>query len=64
MSPGRVFLLNEDAIMSYLEQLSKETKGNLEYTETAGMKQVILRKAADAFAFRDEAFKYFRRNYR
>ena len=42
MSPGRLFLLNEDAISEYLSKLANETKGKFEYTETAGMKQVII----------------------
>jgi acyl-CoA synthetase (AMP-forming)/AMP-acid ligase II len=63
MSPGRIFLLNEDAIIEYLQILSDETRGAFEYTETAGMKQIILNsnqnKNLDKWAIH-----YFRKNYK
>lgn len=61
MAPGRIFLLNEDAVASFMQSLMNETNGMLEYTETAGMKQVILNKNID---FEKEAFRYFKRNYK
>jgi hypothetical protein len=63
MSPGRIFLLNEDAIMEYLQALSNETRGIFEYTEAAGMKQIIQNsnqnKKLDTWALH-----YFRNNYK
>jgi hypothetical protein len=62
MSPGRVFLLHEDAIIEYLYKLSDETRGTFEYIETAGMKQIInnskQNKKLDTWALH-----YFRKNY-
>jgi len=63
ISPGRIFLLNEDAIAEYLHNLSDETRGAFEYTETAGMKQIInnskQNKNLDTWALH-----YFRKNYK
>ena len=35
MSPGRVFILNEDVVSEFMRIISKETDGLLEYSETA-----------------------------
>jgi len=63
MSPGRVFLLSEDAIAEYLHIISDVTRGAFEYTETAGMKQVIINstqnKNLDTWAIH-----YFKKNYK
>ena len=40
-SPGRIFLLDEDTLVEYLDRLDNLTKGALRYDETAGMKQVF-----------------------
>jgi len=63
MSPGRVFLLNEDAIASYLQDITSETNEAFEYSETAGMKQVIL-KSSTIKSFDTWAIHYFKRNYK
>jgi hypothetical protein len=63
MSPGRIFLLNEDAIVEYLQKLSDETRGTFEYTETAGMKQIILNSNQNK-NFDTWAIHYFRKNYK
>jgi hypothetical protein len=63
MSPGRIFLLNEDAIAGYLQDITNETNGAFEYSETAGMKQVIL-KSSTIKSFDTWALHYFRRNYK
>ena len=39
-SPGRIFLLDEDTLVEYLDRLDNLTKGALRYDETAGVKQV------------------------
>jgi hypothetical protein len=62
MSPGRIFLLNEDAIAEYLHKLSDETRGAFEYTETAGMKQIIKNSSQNKI-FDTWAIHYFRKNY-
>ena len=40
LSPGRIFRLDEDTMVTYLENLNELTKGALQYDETAGLKQV------------------------
>jgi hypothetical protein len=61
MSPGRLFLINEDAVAGYMQDISKVTDGALEYTETAGMKQILLHKDIN---FERSAIRYFKRNYK
>ena len=39
-SPGRIFQLDEDTLVEYLDRLENLTEGALYYDETAGMKQV------------------------
>jgi len=60
MSPGRVFLINEDAVAGFMHNISKLTKGLFEYSETAGMKEIILTKNID---FESEAYRFFKGNY-
>ena len=45
-SPGRVFKLDADSIVDRLQRLSELTAGCLEWTEQAGLRQVIRRRAA------------------
>ena len=40
-SPGRVFLLNEDDLADRLARLSEITSGNINWSETAGLRQLI-----------------------
>ena len=40
-SPGRVFKLDEASVADRVQALSDITKGQLEWSDTAGMKQVI-----------------------
>jgi hypothetical protein len=63
LSPGRVFLINEDAVSEYMQNLSKVTKGMLEYSETAGMKEIILNKDMNSETFEKMAYEFFWRNY-
>jgi hypothetical protein len=63
MSPGRIFLLNEDAVSEYLQKLASITGDKFEYTETAGMKQVI-NKSNQNINLDTWAIKYFRKNYK
>jgi len=62
MSPGRIFLINEDAVAEYMQEISTATKETLEYTETAGMRQILLQK--DIKDFKTAAYTYFFRNYK
>jgi len=63
MSPGRIFLLSEDAIVEYLHILSDVTRGKFEYTETAGMKQIII-NSSQKIILNTWALHYFRNNYK
>jgi len=63
MSPGRIFLLNEDAVSEYLQKLASVTNNKFEYTETAGMKQVIINSNQN-INLDTWAIKYFRKNYK
>lgn len=59
-SPGRIFLINENAIGDFVQNISEITNGLLEWSETAGLKQILLKKDID---FEKEALKIFERNY-
>jgi hypothetical protein len=61
MSPGKVFLINEDVVAGFMPALSTATKGSLVYSETAGMKQILLQKDVD---FENMALCLFKRNYK
>lgn len=43
-SPGRIFLLDEDTLVEYLDGLDNLTAGAMRYDETAGLKQVYREK--------------------
>ncbi len=58
-SPGRIFQLDEDALVEYLEGLESLTDGALRYDETAGMKQVYRYRKIDPMEL---LHKYYRSN--
>ncbi len=45
-SPGRVFKLDGDSVARRLQRLEEITNGNLEWTEQAGLRQVVRRGSA------------------
>ena len=47
-SPGRIFKLDEDTLVAYLENLENLTDDAFRYDETAGVKQVYRDKKADS----------------
>ncbi|MEX2381626.1 MAG: DUF4007 family protein [Opitutales bacterium] len=47
-SPGRVFKLDEDALATRLDRLDKLTGGGMVYDETAGLRQLYLKKEISA----------------
>ena len=49
--PGTVFKLDENSLMERLERLSVVTLGVLEYTESAGLKQVYRQGESDGLAW-------------
>lgn len=46
-SPGRVFLLTEDALADRLSDLEEQTNGQLRWSETAGLKQLVRSEKLD-----------------
>ncbi len=44
-SPGRVFRLDEDAVLAYLDGLEEKTGGKLIFNDTAMIRQVVRRGA-------------------
>ncbi len=49
-SPGTVFKLDENALAERLERIDRLTADAWQYTETAGLKQVLMRAPIDGFA--------------
>jgi hypothetical protein len=63
-SPGRLFRLDEDALLSRLLHFETVTQGQAVYSETGGIRQVAWRAPEDAAldqALLDEAFAQERR---
>lgn len=58
-SPGRVFLLDEDDLIDRLSELEDVTNGALQWSETAGLKQVIRRRDVDE----ENIFAFIGRDY-
>lgn len=61
LSPGKIFLIDEDTIGGFLQNISEATNGLLEWSETAGLKQIILKKEIN---FKEKAYEFFERNYK
>lgn len=61
LSPGRLFMINEDAVSIFMHSISKTTNGLFEYSETAGMKEIILSKNID---FKEKAYDFLKKNYK
>jgi hypothetical protein len=49
-SPGRLFKIDESSLVERLENVEAETKGQLSYGETAGLRQLYRRKKLDPTA--------------
>jgi hypothetical protein len=47
-SPGQVFKLDENTLISHIEELEKITRGKVALDETAGLKQIYRRQDVDA----------------
>ena len=58
-SPGRVFLLDEDALADRLLGIEEDTGGVYRWSETAGLKQLIRTHAVD----REEALDFIEQDY-
>lgn len=39
-SPGRVFVLDEDAVLEHLATIAADANGTIRWSETAGLRQV------------------------
>lgn len=46
-SPGRVFCLDEDGLLTRLERMERVTGGAITFDETAGLRQVLIRESVD-----------------
>lgn len=58
-SPGRVFLLTEDALADRLSDLEEHTNGQLKWSETAGLKQLVRSEKLDL----DDREEWISRDY-
>ena len=56
-SPGRIFQLDEDTLVEYLDRLDTLTKGALRYDETAGVKQVYRERQIDPMKLLDSYYQ-------
>lgn len=56
-SPGRVFCLSEDAVLARLERIASLTNNSVTFDETAGLKQLLIKRLPDA---RDLLEAYYR----
>jgi len=56
-SPGRVFLLDENSVVSRLEKLEIVTEGRITYDSTAGMRQVLFHSTADSLEYLRQYFR-------
>ena len=59
-SPGRVFLLDENAMAEYLFEIEEVSGGLYRWSETAGLKQLIRKREAST----EEAFGFIEADYR
>lgn len=57
LGPGRVFKLDESALAERLERLADLTDGAWQFSETAGLKQVILTRDIDALRVLDDYYR-------
>ncbi len=52
-SPGRVFALTEDALLTKLERIERITKGAVVFHDTAGLKQLLVNRLPDPLSLLD-----------
>lgn len=58
-SPGRIFLLDENEVVNQLHNLERLTKGDFQWSETAGLKRIQRKKSLEmeyALKFLDQDF--------
>ena len=56
-SPGRIFQLDEDTLVEYLDRLESLTTGALRYDETVGVKQVYRERQIDPMKLLDSYYQ-------
>lgn len=56
-SPGQVFKLDENSLISHIEDLEEKTERALILDETAGLKQIYRRRSVDSFAVLDDYYR-------
>ncbi len=57
-SPGRVFRLDETSLAERLERLADLTKGAIRFSETAGLKQILLNEGIDPLSMLDAHYQH------
>lgn len=62
-SPGRIFLLDEDALINLSHQVSESNSDHILWTETAGLKQFTLKPNADIAKLKNIAWEKLVREY-
>jgi len=55
-SPGQAFKLDENSLVAYVEDLEDRTSGAMMIDETAGLKQIYLRRTFDAMQILDDYY--------
>jgi hypothetical protein len=58
-APGRVFLLDETDLVERLSSIENHTQGQIRWSETAGLKQIIRNRLITD----DEALQFLKRDY-
>lgn len=56
-SPGQAFKLDENTLISHMEELEKMTKGKLALDETAGIKQIYRKDGVDQIKLLEDYYK-------
>ncbi len=56
-SPGQAFKLDENTLITHVEELEKITKGRVALDETAGLKQIYRREKIDALKLLESYYK-------
>lgn len=62
-SPGRIFLLDEEAVLEKAVQVENLLSGEISWSETAGMQQFIKRNNIDLIKIRDLARQLIEKEY-
>lgn len=62
-SPGRIFLLDESAIIQEINKISERFSGIIEWSDTAGMRQFTKSSTVDLSTIKEEAMNLIKAEY-